>query len=94
MPTRCQPREVGRREDAALADDDAVARDRGASRSLVASVVSKVLRLRLLMPISRDFEPQRALELGLVVHFDQHVHAELDGGVFERLRASRRRPPP
>ena len=44
---------------------------------------SSVLRLRLLMPISRVVEAQRAVELGAVMHFDQHVEAEL----------ARRRPP-
>ena len=39
------------------------------------------------MPISRDFELQRALELGLVVHLDQHVHAERERRVLERPRA-------
>ena len=56
---------------------------RGASRSVVASVVSKVLRSRLLMPISRERELQRALELGLVMHLDQHVHAERERRVLE-----------
>ena len=51
----------------------------GASRSLVASVVSKVLRSRLLMPISRDLQLERALELVGVVHLEQHVHAEREG---------------
>ena len=63
----------------------------GASRSVIASVVSKVLRSRLLMPISRDFKLQRALEFGLVMHLDQHVHAERERRVFERSRPSRRR---
>ena len=50
----------------------------GASVSLTASVVSKVRRSRLLMPIRRDLQLQRPVELGLVVHLDQHVHAEVD----------------
>ena len=29
---------------------------------------------------------QRPLHLGLVMHLDQHVHAELEGGLLERLR--------
>ena len=37
---------------------------------------SKVRRLRLLMPMSGVFERERALELGAVVHLDQHRHAE------------------
>ena len=54
----------------------------GASRSLTASVVSKVRRSRLLMPISREARLQRALQFRLVMHLDQHIHAE------------RRAPPP
>ena len=46
--------EIGRREDAALADHDAIRGISGARRSLVASVVSKVFRSRLLMPISGE----------------------------------------
>ena len=65
MPTAREPREIGGREDAALADGDAVARNPAARAArLVASVVSKVFRSRLLMPISRERQPQRALELG------------------------------
>ena len=56
---------------------------RGASRSLTASEVLNILRSRLLMPISRERSLQRAVELGLVVHLDQHVHAERERGVLE-----------
>ena len=38
------------------------------------------------MPISRASSAQRALELGLVVHLDQHVHAEIVRVVVERAR--------
>ena len=47
----------------------------GASARWSSSVVSKVFRLRLLMPISRDLQLQRARRARLVVHLDQHVHA-------------------
>ena len=47
-----------------------------ASRSQVASVVSKVFRLRLLMPISFDFRRSARCEFLLVVHFDKRIHAE------------------
>ena len=40
------------------------------------------------MPMSRDFSAQRALELGLVMHFDQHVHAERESRRFEFGRGS------
>ncbi len=67
---------------------------RDASRSQVASVVSKVLRLRLLMPMSLRFQAQRALEFLFVVHFDQRVHAERKRRRLELCGAARRRPPP
>ena len=71
-----EPREIVRREDAALADDDMAGGNARASRSQVASVVSKVFKLRLLMPISRDFRRSARSSSFFVVHFDQHVHAE------------------
>jgi hypothetical protein len=50
---------------------------------VVSSVVSKVLRLRLLMPISGRFQRQRAVEFRGVMHLDQHVHAPVKGGVLQ-----------
>ena len=41
------------------------------------------------MPISRERQPQRALEFGLVVDLEQHVHAEGERGVLERRVRSR-----
>ena len=58
----------------------------GASSSVVARSVSKVLRLRLLMPISGVSSPQRAVELASVVHLDQHVHVQRAG---QRLQLAR-----
>ena len=57
-----------------------------ASRSDVSSAVAKLRRSRLLMPISFERQLQRPLQLVLVMHFDQHIHAELERGVFERAR--------
>ena len=95
MPTPASCSRSAGVEDAAFADHDAAARNlRRQPLGWSSSVVSKVLRLRLLMPISRERQPQRALELALVVHFEQHVHAEGEGGVLEVLRRRDRRPPP
>ncbi len=57
-----------------------------ASRSDVASVVSKVLRSRLLMPMSGEARRSARSKLRLVVDLDEHVHAERKRHLFERLR--------
>ena len=31
-------------------------------------------------------QSQRAIEFGLVVNFEQHVHAEIEGGILDVLR--------
>ena len=72
-------------------------RSRGtASRSarVVSSETSKVRRLRLLTPISSQSVLQRALEFVDVVHFDQHVHAQLHRqvGHLDQRRRPRARP--
>ena len=60
----------------------------------MARSVTMVLRLRLLTPISGDCSAKRALQLGLVMHFEQHVHAERQRRVlqFGRLVVRQRRP--
>ena len=75
------------REDAALADDDAVgAGSGGASSSLTPSETSKVRRLRLLMPISLVPSGRARSSSAAVVHLDQHVHAEVVRRVDQRAR--------
>ena len=75
--------------------DDAVARHHAAPGvRWLSSVVSKVLQVAIVDADQTRTQSQRALELVLVVHFDQHVHAERERGVFELLRRVRRRPPP
>ena len=87
MPTARQALDVGGREDAALADDDAVASARsGASVSLTASETSKVRRLRLLMPMSRAPSGSARSSSPRVVHLDEHVHAERVRGLDESAR--------
>ena len=53
---------------------------------VVPRLVSKVLRSRLLMPMSWRVEHERAIELGLIMDLDQHVHAEIAGGSRQILR--------
>ena len=57
----------------------------GASLSLTASDVSKVRRSRLLMPTRRERSRKRAIEFGFVVNLQQHIHAEIEGGVLDIL---------
>ena len=59
----------------------------GASRSLIASVVSKVLQVAVVDADEPRFQPQRALELGFVMDFDQHVHAEACAAASSRARS-------
>ena len=40
------------------------------------------------MPISGEAMAQRALHLGFVVHLDQHIHAEFEGGFLDSACAS------
>ena len=77
--------------DAALGDRDAVGRhQRAASSSDVAMSVCKVLRLRLLMPISRVCRPSARSSSRPVVHLGQHRHVEAAGDVLQLLRLARR----
>ena len=87
MPTCASRARSAGVEDAALADHDAVARDQrgqplaGRQRGL------EGLEVAVVDADQARFEPQRALELGFVVHFEQHVHAERERGVSRASRA-------
>ncbi len=61
---------------------------RGASSSDTASEVSKVRRLRLLMPMSRVPSGSARSSSRGVVHLDEHVHAERLRASATRARAS------
>ena len=58
----------------------------GFSRSQTSSEVSKVLRSRLLTPISRPSSASARWSSTLVVDLDQHVQAEVVRGLVERAR--------
>ena len=66
----------------------------GASASLVASVVSKVRRLRLLTPIIGERSLSARSSSARVVDLDQHVHAEGDARILDIARPRRRRARP
>ena len=57
----------------------------------VLSVVSKVRRSRLLMPMQRHGEAERAVQLGLVVYLDQRVQPPCAAAVASDLAQCRRR---
>ena len=83
MPAIGQPGEIGRREDAAFADDHTIGRDQ-----LRQPLGGRKRRLeRAQIPVvdadQPRFEPQRPRQLGLVMHLDEHVHAERKGCRFE-----------
>ena len=66
MPTRGKPREIGRRVDAAFADDRSCrAGTSGASRSLTASDVLNTLQIAVVDADQPRFQLQRALEFVL-----------------------------
>ena len=84
---RAHRRDVGRREDAAFGDHQPAGRnarqqvERGRERHVEGAQVAVV------DADERRREPQRALELGGVVHLDQHRHAEVARAGFERGEA-------
>ena len=94
MPDRSSAQAVVVAEDAALADQEAVRRNQrgqplggfetGLEGAQIAVVDADQPRAQF----------QRALGLGLVMHLDQHVHAEFEGRVFQRLAPRRRRRSP
>ena len=94
-PDRREPVEIGRRRRcrsrptiSAVRAAPAAPAPRWCARSTF-----RVFRLRLLMPTSRQSSRKRAVELGAVVHFHQHVHAQLgrERGQLARLAVVERR---
>src|SRR3984957_7045191 len=82
-----EPRQIVRRENAALADDDPVSGN--ASRQLLAGGKRRLERFQVPV-VDADqprLQPQRPLELFLVMHFDERVHAERGSGRFQLGRA-------
>ena len=84
MPDRGEAGEIRRREDAALADEDAIrAESSCASRSRGRERRLERLQVTVVDADEPRFQAQRAFKLGLVVHLDQHVHAERARRRFE-----------
>src|SRR5579862_2344090 len=86
-PGLAEPRQIVRREDAALADDDAVGRH--APRQLLAGRKRRRKRFQVAI-VDADqprFKPQRTRELFLIMHFDERIHAERGSGRFQLGRA-------
>src|ERR1700722_9331023 len=74
-----QPGEIGRREDAAFADHDAVIRDLRRQPLGDFERGDEGFEIAVVDADERRFEPQRALELGVVMDLEQHVHAMGEG---------------
>ena len=93
-PRALHPREIGRRGEPLSLTNSRSGGTQAASFSVVAISVFSVLRLRLLMPMSLVLQPERAVELGAVMHLDQHVHAPIDGRPSSSARLVVGRTPP
>src|SRR5688572_6860492 len=79
-------REIGRREDAALADGNAILRDQG--RKLLAGCKRRLegAQVAVVDAEQRGAKLQRAIEFGAIVHLEQHVHAERQARVLDVAR--------
>ena len=86
MPAAREPRHIGRREDAALADEQPVGRHQRRQALGHGERRLEGPEVAVVDADERRGEPQRALELRLVVHLDEHVHAERERRLLERLR--------
>jgi hypothetical protein len=84
--------QIGGREQPAIRRSPSGPGTRGASVFVVSSVVSKVFRSRLLMPISGLFSLSVAVQLRPVMHLDQRVHPPMPRRVLQlaRLPVARR----
>ena len=94
MPARCQPQAVGMRKDAAFADQQPVVghQFRQPLGGFEADLEGPQVAVVDADQSRREF--QRPLGLGLVMHLDQRIHAELECRVLQRLRRHRRRRSP
>src|SRR6202795_2587866 len=82
-----EPQQIVGRENAALADDDPVGRN--APRQPLAGGESRFEGFQVAVVDANKprLQPQRALELCLVMHFDERIHAERGSGRFQLGRA-------
>ena len=80
-----EPKHVVMRMYAALGDDDPVARDFLGQTLADVERDGKVVQIAVVDSDETRLERERALQLLLVVHFDQHVHAQIMRGGVERL---------
>src|SRR5580704_2390809 len=78
-----EPRQIVGRKDAALADDDALGRN--APRQLFAGGKRRLEGFQVAVVDADEprLQPQRAIELFFVVHFDERIHAEGGSGRFQ-----------
>src|SRR5580704_10056442 len=83
-----EPRQIVGRENAALADDDPVGGN--APRQLLAGGKRRLKRFQVAV-VDADqprLQPQRPIELCLIMHFDERIHFERKCGRFQLGRAN------
>ena len=85
-----EPRHVAGREDAALADEQPVGRDERREALGHGKRRLEGPEVAVVDAEQRRGEAERPLQLRLVMHLDEHVHAELDRGVLQRTAPRRR----
>src|SRR6202030_3536631 len=83
-----EPQQIVGRENAALADDDPLGRH--AARQPLAGGERRLEGFQIAVVDANEprLQPQRAIELCLVMHFDKRVHPERGSGGFQLGRAS------
>src|SRR5215211_1388117 len=79
--------DIGRRKDAALGHDHALARDERRQSLARAQARFEGLEVAVVDADEARAQAQRALELGFVVHLDECVHAERKGCLLEIPRS-------
>src|SRR5580698_1577819 len=83
-----EPRQIVRRENAALADDDPAGRNLPRQPLAGGKRRRKSFEVAVVDADQPRLQAQRALELLFVMHFDERVHAERGCGRFQLGRAS------
>src|SRR4051812_6940924 len=76
-PDPAEPAEIGRGEDAALADEDTLTRNEGRQAFADGKARLEAAQVAIVDADEARFELQGAPELGLIVHLEESVHAEI-----------------
>ena len=90
----CKPREIGRREDAAFADHQAVLRNVRRQRFAGRERRFEGAEVAVVDADHRRTELERAIEFLAIMDFEQHVHAEIERGILDIIAPRHRRARP